>query len=389
VSVEATSQCIRYSGLTIHGITVKPSPEWLQHRLRSIGLNPINIVVDITNFVLHETGQPLHAFDAAAITGNKVVVRTLAAGSKFITLDGVERELAASDLMICNASEGMCIAGVFGGLRSGVSADTSSVFLESATFSPVSVRKTSRRHGLQTDASYRFERGTDPEMTIYALKRAALLIREIAGGEITGDIVDIYPSPVRKATVKLSFDRLKKLIGKEIPVETIKTILYSLDIHITDESPDQLTLEIPPYRVDVTREADVAEEILRIYGYNNIEIGEEMHSVLSYTVKPDREKVAGNMADLLSGNGFAEIMCNSLNPAAWYETSGDYDVASMVRLANPLSSDLNVMRLSLLPGLLSTVAWNINRQNSDLRLYELGYVYAKKTGRGTSEITDI
>jgi len=388
VSVEATSQCIRYSGLTIRGITVKPSPEWLQHRLRSIGLNPINNVVDITNFVLHETGQPLHAFDAAAVTGDKVVVRTLPAGSKFVTLDGVERELAASDLMICNASEGMCIAGVFGGLRSGVSADTASVFLESATFSPVSVRKTSRRHGLQTDASYRFERGTDPEMTIYALKRAAILISEIAGGEITGDIVDIYPSPVRKATVKLSFDRLKKLIGKEIPVETVKTILYSLDIHITDETPDSLTLEVPPYRVDVTREADVAEEILRIYGYNNIEIGEEMHSVLSYTVKPDREKVAGNMAELLSGNGFAEIMCNSLNPAAWFETTDDFDVAAMVRLANPLSSDLNAMRLSLLPGMLNTVAWNINRQNSDLRLYELGYVYAKKTGRGTTEITD-
>jgi phenylalanyl-tRNA synthetase beta chain len=388
VSVEATSQCIRYSGLTIRGITVKPSPEWLQHRLRSIGLNPINNVVDITNFVLHETGQPLHAFDAAAITGDQVVVRTLPAGSKFVTLDGVERELAASDLMICNASEGMCIAGVFGGLRSGVTTDTTSVFLESATFSPVSVRKTSRRHGLQTDASYRFERGTDPEMTIYALKRAALMIREIAGGEISGEIVDIYPSPVRKAVVVLSFDRLKKLIGKEIPVETVKTVLYSLDIHITDETADSLTLEIPPYRVDVTREADVAEEILRIYGYNNIEIGEEMHSVLSYTVKPDREKVAGNMAELLSGNGFAEIMCNSLNPAAWYETTGDFDVAPMVRLANPLSSDLNVMRLSLLPGMLSTVAWNINRQNSDLRLYELGYVYAKKQGKGTTEITD-
>lgn len=388
VSVEATSQCLRYSGLTIRGITVKPSPEWLQHRLRSIGLNPINNIVDITNFVLHETGQPLHAFDAAAVTGDKVIVRTLPAGSKFVTLDGVERELAASDLMICNASEGMCIAGVFGGLRSGVSSDTGSVFLESATFSPVSVRKTSRRHSLQTDASYRFERGTDPEMTIYALKRAALLIKEIAGGEITGDIVDIYPSPVRKAVVKLSFDRLKKLIGKEIPVETVKTVLYSLDIHITDENTDSLTLEIPAYRVDVTREADVAEEILRIYGYNNIEIGEEMHSVLSYTVKPDREKVSGNMAELLSGNGFAEIMCNSLNPAAWYETTGDFEVASMVRLANPLSSDLNVMRLSLLPGMLSTVAWNINRQNGDLRLYELGYVYAKKPGRGTTEITD-
>ncbi|HUW93570.1 MAG TPA: phenylalanine--tRNA ligase subunit beta, partial [Bacteroidales bacterium] len=388
VSVEATAECIRYSGLTIRGITVKQSPEWLLKRLRSIGLNPINNVVDITNFVLHETGQPLHAFDAAEVTGDKVVVKTLPAKTKFVTLDGVEHELSASDLMICNASEGMCIAGVFGGLRSGVTDNTTSLFLESATFSPVSVRKTSRRHSLQTDASYRFERGTDPEMTIYALKRAALLIKEIAGGEITGEIVDIYPSPVRKAVVKLSFDRLKKLIGKEIPVETVKTILYSLDIHIADETHDSLTLEIPSYRVDVTREADVAEEILRIYGYNNIEISEELHSVLSYTAKPDREKVSGNVAELLSGNGFAEIMCNSLNPSVWFENSGDFDASSLVRLANPLSSDLNVMRLSLLPGMLNTIAWNINRQNSDLRLYELGYVYAKKTGKGTMEITD-
>lgn len=388
VTVKDPEACIRYSGITITGISVGHSPAWLQTRLRSIGLNPINNVVDVTNFVLHETGQPLHAFDASAIAGNKVIVQTLPDKTKFVTLDGVERELLSSDLMICNEKEGMCIAGVFGGLRSGVTDTTTSVFLESATFSPVSVRRTSRKHDLHTDASYRFERGTDPQMTIYALQRAALLMKEMAGGHITGDIVDIYPAPVRKAVVRLSLDRMTKLIGKDISVEIVKTILYSLDINITDETPGELTLEIPPYRVDVTREADVTEEILRIYGYNNVGMSNEMHSMLSYTEKPDREKVAVNMAELLSGNGFAEIMCNSLTPSAWFETTGDFDTASMVRLANPLSNDLNVMRLSLLPGMLNTIAWNINRQNSDLRLFELGYVYKKKPGKGTLEITD-
>ncbi len=388
VTVEAADACIRYSGLTVRGITVGPSPSWLQNRLRSIGLNPINNVVDITNFVLHETGQPLHAFDASAITGNRVIVRKLPERTKFVTLDGVERELSSADLMICNENEGMCIAGVFGGQKSGVTSATTDLFLESATFSPVSVRRTSRRHDLHTDASYRFERGTDPGMTIYALMRAALLVQELAGGEIAGDIADIYPSPVHRAVVRYSLNRMTRLIGKSIPVETVKTILYSLDIHITDETSDILTLEIPPYRVDVTREADVTEEVLRIYGYDNIGISSEMHSMLSHTNKPDREKVAANMAELLSGNGFAEIMCNSLTPAAWFETTGDFDTSAMVKLANPLSSDLNVLRMSLLPGMLSTVSWNINRQNSDLRLYELGNIYSRKPGKGTMEITD-
>ncbi len=388
VTVEAEDACIRYSGLTIRGITVGPSPAWLQNRLRSIGLNPINNVVDITNFVLHETGQPLHAFDAAAITGNRVIVKKLPERTKFVTLDGIERELSQSDLMICNEKEGMCIAGVFGGKKSGVTETTTDLFLESATFSPVSVRRTSRRHDLHTDASYRFERGTDPAMTIYALRRAARLIKELAGGEITGDIKDIYPSPVRKAVVRYSLDRMNRLIGKEIPPETVKTILYSLDINITEETPGNLTLEIPSYRVDVTREADVTEEVLRIYGYDNIGISSEMHSMLSHTDKPDRERVAANMAEMLSGNGFAEIMCNSLTPAAWFETTGDFNTEAMVRLANPLSNDLNVMRMSLLPGMINTIAWNLNRQNSDLRLFELGYVYRRKDGRGTLEITD-
>ena len=388
VTVEAPEACIRYSGLTVRGIRVEPSPAWLQTRLRAIGLHPINNIVDITNFVLHETGQPLHAFDAAAITGDIVRVRHLPDKTKFVTLDGVERTLASSDLMICNRDEGMCIAGVFGGLKSGVTEATTDLFLESATFNPVSVRRTSRRHDLHTDASYRFERGTDPEMTIYALKRAAMLVKELAGGEITGDIIDLYPKPVRKAVVKYSLDRMTRLIGKEIPEETVKTILYSLDINITGEEPGVLHLEIPSYRVDVTREADVTEEVLRVYGYDNIGISHEMRSMLSHTEKPDPEKIASNCSDMLAANGFCEIMCNSLSPAAWFETTGDFDVKSMVRLANPLSSDLNVMRLSLLPGMLNAIAWNINRQNSNLRLFELGYVYVRKEGKGTLEITD-
>jgi phenylalanyl-tRNA synthetase beta chain len=388
VSVEDTEACIRYSGLTFRGITVKPSPVWLQNRLKAIGLNPINNVVDITNFVLHETGQPLHAFDADAIAGNRVIVKKLPDKTKFITLDSIERELSSSDLMICNEEEGMCIAGVFGGEKSGVTDNTTALFLESATFSPVSVRRTSRRHDLHTDASYHFERGTDPEMTIYALKRAALLVQEIAGGEIAGEIIDIYPKPVSKAIVRYSLDRMTKLIGKEIPAETVRTILNSLDIRIMEDADDTLILEIPSYRVDVTREADVTEDLLRVYGYNNIGISNEMHSMLSHTEKPDREKVAANMSDLLSGNGFSEIMCNSLTPAAWYEKGGDFDTSVMVRLANPLSNELNVMRLSLLPGMLNTIAWNINRQNNDLKLYELGYVYARIKGSRTTEITD-
>ncbi|MEZ4997885.1 MAG: phenylalanine--tRNA ligase subunit beta [Bacteroidales bacterium] len=388
VTVEAPEACLRYSGLTIRGIKVGPSPAWLQARLRAIGLSPINNVVDITNFVLHETGQPLHAFDVAAITGNTIRVRQLPDKTKFKTLDGVERTLSSTDLMICNSDEGMCIAGVFGGLKSGVTEATTDLFLESATFSPVSIRRTSRRHDLRTDASYRFERGTDPEMTLYALRRAAMLVRELAGGVITGDVVDIYPSPVRKAVVKYSLDRMTRLIGKEIPLETVKTILYSLDMHITAEEPGYLTVEIPTYRVDVTREADITEEVLRIYGYDNIGISSEMHSMLSHTEKPDREKVAANMSDMLAANGFAEIMCNSLSPAAWFETTGDFDIQKMVRLANPLSSDLNVMRMSLLPGMLNTISWNINRQNGNLRLFELGYTYGRKEGKGTLEITD-
>ncbi len=388
ITVESAERCIRYSGLTIRGITVKESPEWLRTKLSAIGLTPINNVVDITNFVLHELGQPLHAFDVDAIAQNSVVVKTLPEKTKFVTLDGIERELSSADLMICNPEEGMCIAGVFGGLKSGIKETTKSVFLESACFNPISIRKTSRRHDLQTDASYRFERGTDPEITIYALKRAALLIRELAGGELDGEIIDVYPSAVKKAIVDLSYKHTTRLIGKEIPAETIKTILKSLDIRILNEDTNGLKLEIPLYRVDVTREADVIEEILRIYGYNNIEIGIDMHSVLTFTEKPDREKVMNNVCEMLTANGFAEIMCNSLTPAAWFENNADFDTSRLVMLANPLSSDLNAMRMTLLPGILNTVAWNINRQNPDLKLYEMGYSYERLPDHGSKEITD-
>ncbi|HNX65866.1 MAG TPA: phenylalanine--tRNA ligase subunit beta [Bacteroidales bacterium] len=388
VTVESPERCLRYTGLTIRNITVKESPEWLRTKLSAIGLTPINNVVDITNFILHELGQPLHAFDADTIGGNSVIVKTLPEKTKFTTLDGMEHELASSDLMICDANEGMCIAGVYGGLKSGITANTKNMFLESACFNPVSVRKTSRRHDLHTDASYRFERGTDPEITIYAIKRAAQLILELAGGEIDGDMTDIYPLPVKKAVVDLTYENTTRLIGKEIPAETIKTILKSLDIVTIAENHDGLKLEIPPYRVDVTREADVIEEILRIYGYNNVEIGLGMNSVLTHIEKPDREKVLNNICDMLSANGFAEIMCNSLTPSAWYETTGDYDTKQMVTLANPLSSDLNAMRLSLLPGMLNTVIWNINRQNPDLKLYETGYSYFRMPDKGSKEITE-
>ncbi|HBH83255.1 MAG: phenylalanine--tRNA ligase subunit beta [Bacteroidetes bacterium GWE2_41_25] len=375
VIIENPADCPRYSGITISGITVGESPQWLKDKLRAVGLNPINNVVDITNFVQHEIGQPLHAFDADKIDGKKVIIRNLPDKSKFITLDSVDRNLSSRDLMICNTNEGMCIAGVFGGIKSGVSASTINIFLESAYFNPVSIRKTSRRHGLKTDASYRFERGADPEITTWALKRAAILIKEIAGGEITSDIVDIYPVPLKKAEVKINYNNITRLIGKKIEQPVIKEILSLLDINIKEENRDDLVVEIPTRRVDVKKEADVIEEILRIYGYNNVEISNHVNSTITYSEKPDKEKLVNIISDMLAANGFAEIMCNSLSPAAWYEQNEDFDKSHLVHLANPLSSDLNVMRQSLLYGGLSSVIWNINRQNPDLRLFEFGHCY--------------
>ena len=375
VIIENSSDCQRYTGITISGVTIGESPDWLKNRLRAIGLNPINNVVDITNFVQHEVGQPLHAFDADKIDGKKVIIRNLPDKSKFITLDSVERTLTSHDLMICNTKEGMCIAGVFGGIKSGVSASTKNIFLESAYFNPVAIRKTSKRHGLKTDASFRFERGADPNITPWALKRAIMLIKEVAGGKISSDIVDVYPNPIKNVLIEVNYNNINRLIGKTIDQLIVKRILSLLDIKIRNETGDNLTLEIPSYRVDVKKEADVIEEILRIYGYNNVGISNHVNSTLSYPEKPDKEKIINTISDLLSANGFSEIMCNSLNPAAWYEQNPDFDKNQLVMLANPLSSDLNAMRQSLLYGGLSTVIWNINRQNPDLKLYEFGHCY--------------
>ena len=375
VIIENTIDCPRYTGVTISGVTTGESPEWLKNKLRAVGLNPINNVVDITNFVQHEIGQPLHAFDADKIEGKKVIIRNLPDKSKFITLDEVERSLSSRDLMICNSKEGMCIAGVFGGIKSGVTASTKNIFLESAYFNPVAIRKTSKRHGLKTDASFRFERGTDPDITTWALKRAIMLIKEIAGGKISSDIVDVYPNPIKNALVGVNYNNINRLIGKSIDRSVVKRILDLLDIGIKAENGDNLTLKIPSYRVDVKKEADVIEEILRIYGYNNVGVSDHVNSTLSYLEKPDKEKIVNIISDLLSANGFAEIMCNSLNPAAWYEQNSDFDKEQLVMLANPLSSDLNAMRQSLLYGGLSSISWNINRQNSDLKFYEFGHCY--------------
>lgn len=388
VIIENKTDCPRYTGITISDVNIAESPEWLKTKLRSIGLNPISNVVDITNFVQHEIGQPLHAFDADRITGKKVIIRNLPGKTKFITLDGVERSLSSRDLMICNEEEGMCIAGVFGGIKSGVTSSTKNIFLESAHFNPVSIRKTSKRHGLQTDASFRFERGTDPNITMWALKRAAMLMKELAGGKIISDIIDVYPQKVENARTEVTYRNIERLIGKKIEKETVRKILGLLDILILKEENDTLYLEIPAYRVDVKIEADVIEEILRIYGYNNVEISRHVNSTLTYLDKPDREKVINIISDLLSANGFAEIMCNSLNPAAWYNENNDFDPGQTVILANPLSSDLNAMRQSLIFGGLNSVIWNINRQCFDLKFYEFGNCYFRSKSPNAAPMAD-
>ena len=378
VEVKNPEACPRYSGVTISGVTIKESPEWLKRRLKTIGLSPINNVVDVTNYVLYEAGQPLHAFDADEIKGGKVVVRTLNSGTKFVTLDGVERLLNENDLMICNTEDGMCIGGVFGGLTSGVKDSTTNIFLESACFDPVFIRKTARRHGLNTDASFRFERGTDPNGVIYALKRAAMLIKEVAGGTISSEIVDIYPEPISHFKVDVSYHNIKRLIGKELGKETIKNILTSLEINIEKETETGLSLLVPPYRVDVKREADVIEEILRIYGYNNVEIPTQVNASLQTAEKPDPNQVKNLVAEMLTAQGFNEIWSNSLTKAGYYEGLNQYGDAQTVKLLNPLSADLNGMRQTLLFGGLECVAFNANRQNKNLRMYEFGNCYFYK-----------
>lgn len=375
VVVENTIACPRYSGVSISDIKVAESPDWLKNKLKAIGLRPINNIVDATNFVLHEIGQPLHAFDADKISGNKVIVKTLPEKTKFKTLDEVERELSSEDLMICNAESPMCIAGVYGGLESGVTEKTTNIFLESAYFNSTAIRKTSKRHNLKTDSSFRFERGADPNATVYALKRAALLIKEIAGGEISSEIIDIYPKKIAPHKVPFSFSKCEQMIGKLIDLEIIKKIILSLGIEIEHEGHDALLLSVPTFKVDVTREQDVIEEVLRIYGYNNIEIPVALNSSLSYSEKPDKEKIQNIAAELLTNNGFAEIMCLSLTKEEYSTKLKSLNDERNVKMMNPLSSDLNVLRQTLLFGGLETISYNQNRRNSDLKLYEFGKTY--------------
>ena len=375
VTVEDTKLVPRYAGVTISGITVKPSPIWLQNRLKAIGMTPKNNIVDVTNYVLHELGQPLHAFDANKISGNKIIVKTVAAGTKFTTLDGIERTLHEDDLMICDESGPICMAGVFGGANSGVTDTTVNIFLESAYFNPVSIRKTAKRHTLSTDASFRFERGIDPEITVYALKRAALLIQEVAGGEITSDLIDIYPKKIEDFNVFLSFEKVNNLIGEELKKETIKNILASLDIKISSISDTGLGLNIPPYRVDVQREVDVIEEILRVFGYNNIKIPNKINASVSNSSRTEEYKIQNIIANQLCSLGFNEMMANSLTTSNYVAYSEQSDTNETVTMLNPLSNDLSVMRQSMLFSALEAVSYNINRRNSDLKLFEFGKTY--------------
>ena len=375
VVVEDKEGAPRYAGVNISGVTVAPSPEWLQNYLRVIGINPKNNVVDVTNFVLHELCQPLHSFDADKIEGNKIVVRTCAEGTKFTTLDGTERTLSDADLMICDASKPMCIAGVFGGADSGVTDSTRNVFLESAYFNPVRVRKSAKRHGLNTDSSFRFERGIDPCNTIYALKRAALLIKELAGGEITSEITDICSDTFEPFRFDITFKQINSLIGKEIPEATVREILAALEVAVEAENDGTLSVAAPRYRVDVQRPADLIEDILRIYGYNNVEIPERMSSSLSYVQKPDKERLTNLVADMLSSMGFTETMSNSLTKAAYYEDLKAYPAENCVKIMNPLSADLGVMRQTLLFNMMEAVQLNTNHRQADLKLYEFGNCY--------------
>lgn len=376
VKVENAEACPRYAGVTVKGVTVKESPEWLQNKLRIIGLRPINNVVDITNYIVHAFGQPLHCFDADKIKGHEVIVKTMPEGTPFVTLDGVERKLNERDLMICNKEDAMCIAGVFGGLDSGSTETTKDVFLESAYFHPTWVRKTARRHGLNTDASFRFERGVDPNNAIYCLKLAALMIKELAGGTVSSEIKDACGAPVEDFNVELSYEKVHSLIGKIIPADTIKRIVTSLEMKIVKETAEALTLAVPPYRVDVQRDCDVIEDILRIYGYNNVEIPSTLKSCLTTKGEHDKSNKLQNLiAEQLVGCGFNEILNNSLTRAAYYDNLESYPSKNLVMLLNPLSADLNAMRQTLLFGGLESIAHNANRKNADLKFFEYGNCY--------------
>ncbi len=386
VEVENKEACPRYSGLTISGIKVTESPDWLKNRLLSIGLTPINNIVDITNYICHEFGQPMHAFDADQITGGKVIVKTLPAGSKFTTLDNKERTLLANDLMICNAQESMCIAGVFGGTKSGITENTKNIFLESAYFSADYIRKTSLHHQLKTDASFRFERGTDPNITVYALKRAALLVKELAGGQISSDIVDIYPTPIENRVFEVKDKNIHRLIGKVIPRDEMFGILERLDIKITAKTDDTFTVSVPPYRVDVLQEADITEEILRIYGFNNIELSDTASTdyLAEFPVK-SIDKYKRNIGEMLIGNGFYEIWTNSLTNQSYQEKNKLTFKGEAVEILNKLSEEQGILRQTLLFTGLEVCAYNINRKQKDLKLYEFGKIYYKEAGKYNEE----
>lgn len=378
VEIENIAACPRYSAVTLSGVTVSESPEWLKNWLKSIGLSPINNIVDITNFVLHETGQPLHAFDADQITGKKVIVKTLPAGTKFKTLDDKERTLTANDLMICNTAEPMCIAGVFGGIKSGITAATKNIFLESAYFSADYVRKTGMHHQLKTDASFRFERGTDPNMTVFALKRAAMLIKEIAGGTISSDVVDVYPKKIENRLISIKDKHITRLIGKTIPREEVFTILESLEIAIVQKEAETFTVSVPPYRVDVLQEADVVEEILRIYGFNNIELTEIAGTdYLAEFPEKDSNKFKRALSSQLVGNGFFEILTNSLTNVAYQQKHHLTFSGAPVEMLNKLSEEQGILRQTMLFTGLEVCAYNINRKQKDLKLFEFGKIYWK------------
>ena len=375
VVVENAQACPRYTGVSIKGVTIQESPDWLKKALNTIGIRPINNVVDVTNFVLHEMGQALHSFDADKIKGNKVIVKNASEGQKFITLDGVERTLSAADLMICNAEEPMCIAGVFGGQDSGISETTTNVFLESAYFDPVSIRKTARRHQLSTDASFRYERGCDPNNTLYVLKRCALLIQEVAGGEIAMEITDQGETTFAPFPVELNIDRAHALIGKELGEELIEKILRAMEVEIISREGKTWQLGVPRYRVDVQRECDVVEDILRIYGYNNVEFPEKLNTSLSYNPKPNPVALQIRISEQLTAQGFNEILNNSLTKVSYYEPLEQLSLATCVKIMNPLSQDLGVMRQTLLFGGLESIQRNANRKNADLKFYEFGNCY--------------
>ena len=376
VEVTAADGSPRYTGTTIKGVKVAPSPEWLQKKLLSIGLRPINNIVDITNFVLHEIGQPLHAFDASKIIGGKVIVRRAEEGEKFVTLDGVERTLNEADLMIANTEKAMCLAGVFGGEESGVTESTVDVFLESAYFNPVSIRKSSKRHGLKTDASFRYERGADPLVVDYAAKRAALLIQEIAGGTIVGKVQEFYPEKIAKKVVELDYNRIEAFIGKKIGHDVIESLLENLAYEFLERHEGGAIVAVPSYMVDVYRECDIVEEILRVYGYNNIELPQAMRMSVNAPQKPEPEQVRKSISDFLAANGFVETMNNSLTKSEYYSKLKTFPEDKCVRILNPLSSDLNVMRQTLLLNGLEVIAYNINRQVTNIKTFEYGSVYS-------------